>query len=186
MTPASQSAKLVTAFAVYVPLLALCVAWNLLAGGFGDPAWPLVVAGGLLAWTLIEYLLHRFVFHYPFRSRRMRATQLDLHLAHHERPERLELIVAGLSFSLPIGLAIFALLRLGLGTWERASLAMAGVIVGYLCYESIHFGIHTGAKGGALLRFWRRQHLSHHFADASRAFGVTSPLWDAVFGTRRR
>jgi sterol desaturase/sphingolipid hydroxylase (fatty acid hydroxylase superfamily) len=106
-----------------------------------------------------------------------------LHLTHHARPDELELIVAGPSFSFPIALLIGVLLRLALGTWQQASLVMAAAMVGYLCYEAVHFSIHTRVKGGPLLRFWRRYHFFHHFSDASRCFGVTSPLWDVVFRT---
>jgi sterol desaturase/sphingolipid hydroxylase (fatty acid hydroxylase superfamily) len=186
MTRAAGSRKLAVAIAIYLPLAALFIAWNAAAGGFSDPAWPLLVAAGLLLWTLIEYLLHRFAFHYPFRSRRVQAVQAELHLAHHARPDELELIVAGPSFSLPIALVIWVLLRLALGTWAQASLVMAAAMVGYLCYEVVHFSIHTRLKGGPLLQFWRRHHFFHHFSDASRCFGVTSPLWDLVFGTGRR
>lgn len=182
----TRSAKLMAAIAIYLPLLALFVVWNARADGFEDPAWPFLIAGGLLLWTLFEYLMHRFAFHYPFPWKRARAVQAELHLTHHARPDELELITAGLPFSLPIAVVILVLLWLGLGTWERASLAMAAVMAGYLCYETVHFSVHTRVRGGPLLRAWRHHHFLHHFSDASRCFGVTSPLWDIVFRTGAR
>jgi sterol desaturase/sphingolipid hydroxylase (fatty acid hydroxylase superfamily) len=63
---------------------------------------------------------------------------------------------------------------------------MAGVIVGYLSYEVIHYAIHRVPWARRLLRPLASHHLHHHYADPSRCFGVSSPLWDWVFRTGRR
>ena len=63
---------------------------------------------------------------------------------------------------------------------------MAGVIVGYLSYEVVHYAIHRSRWFRHLFRPWVRNHLYHHHKDDSRCFGVTSPLWDWVFRTGRR
>src|SRR5439155_11328320 len=58
----------------------------------------------------------------------------------------------------------------------------AGVILGYLAYEVVHYGVHAGGGGGRLVRFWRRHHFYHHYADDRRCYGFTTPmglrLWD--------
>jgi sterol desaturase/sphingolipid hydroxylase (fatty acid hydroxylase superfamily) len=92
-------------------------------------------------------------------------------------------IVARPSFSLSIAAPIWAALCLATWSWTLGSLAMCGVLAGYLAYEFVHYGVHTLSGG---LVWWRRNHFHHHFQEPGRVFGVTSPIWDYVFGTRPR
>ncbi len=166
---------------VYAPLLAGAVAWNL-SIGLRPWEWPAHLAAGLFLWTLIEYLMHRWIFHgsvLPVKTRD------GLHLAHHVAPTAPEKIVAKPWFSLSIATGIWAILFAVLRSAPLASLTMTGVILGYLSYEFVHYGVHTrpGEVGG--LRWWRRNHFYHHFQEPARAFGVTSPIWDFVFRTTK-
>ena len=58
----------------------------------------------------------------------------------------------------------------------------AGLLTGYVWYEFVHLAEH-GAWRLPMLRRLTRHHAWHHFKDWERAFGVTTPLWDWVFGT---
>lgn len=168
---------------VYLPVLALfgAVSTKLVARW----EWPVYVAGGLFLWTFIEYLMHRYIFHYPVLSPRLQEIQAGMHLAHHDAPEDAKKIVARPLFSLTIATAIWGILFAAFRRVDQASLVMAGVIVGYLFYEFVHYAVHTRADGGPILRAWRRYHFYHHFQNGARCFGVTSPLWDVVFRTGR-
>jgi sterol desaturase/sphingolipid hydroxylase (fatty acid hydroxylase superfamily) len=169
--------------AVYGPVAAACVLGNLL--GEAPPAWAWVVlpAVGFLLWTLVEYVLHSRFFHEPPRG----FAWLSLsHGSHHDAPDDPGRIVARLSFSLPMAVALFAILCLALWSVGRGALVFAGLAVGYLSYEAIHFAIHRIAWVRRLVRPLASHHLHHHYADASRCFGVTTPLWDWVFRTGRR
>lgn len=172
--------------ACYAPMLGLFIAWGVAAGLFQQPVWGLYLAGGLVLWTLIEYLMHRFLFHFPPSSKKMQEIQANLHLKHHDYPHDPKQMVAQPSFSMPIAVAIWGVLRLALGAWEPACLVMVGVIVGYLLYEWVHFVVHMTTDGGPLVRFWRRYHFYHHFKNPARCFGVTTPLWDVLLGTGRK
>ena len=81
---------------------------------------------------------------------------------------------------------LWGLLALATGSWQRAALIEAGTILGYLLYEALHVRIHSAAAGGAILRALRKHHFYHHFADDTRCFGVTSGVWDRIFGTAPR
>ena len=59
-----------------------------------------------------------------------------------------------------------------------------GIAAGYLFYEVLHRRIHVAAPFGRYGRWARVHHLAHHFGRADANHGVTSPLWDWVFGTR--
>ncbi len=141
----------------------------------------LVYAAGLLTWTLVEYLMHRFSFHHTPASARQVAFGYLVHGVHHAYPDDARRWVMPLMVTLPIGAAVVGVLYGALGA--RGLPGFAGFAHGYLAYDTLHWGIHRNAIGGPLGRFLRKHHLQHHYATPERRFGVSSPLWDLLFGT---
>jgi sterol desaturase/sphingolipid hydroxylase (fatty acid hydroxylase superfamily) len=131
------------------------------------------MGAGLLFWTLLEYALHRFAFH-----------GFAPHYQHHADPKDPKYIAAPLWFSLPVAMGLF-LAVLALNSWQVASAVATGVLTGYLLYEWVHHRIHRGKRQGWLMHHWRKQHYYHHFRDTEACYGVTTPLWDVVLGTKR-
>lgn len=130
---------------------------------------------GLAAWTLLEYLLHRFVLHRvpPFKR---------LHATHHQRPTALigspTLMTATL-----FGLLVFAPSQAAFELWRACALTL-GMVSGYLAYTLIHHGVHHGRGISPWLQRRRRWHgLHHRSAVQAVCFGVTSSFWDHIFGT---
>jgi sterol desaturase/sphingolipid hydroxylase (fatty acid hydroxylase superfamily) len=163
-------------FLVFPPLILLFTALAFVRATPPRPeSWALVYLAGFLAWTLIEYLLHRFVFHHaPVLAR--------MHERHHDEP--LELIGTPAWVSVSLGAVAvagpcWAMLGFDLGT-----AATAGMVTGYLYYVLIHYVIHHWQpRPGSYLSRIRRWHaLHHHFADEGN-FGVTTTFWDHVLGT---
>jgi sterol desaturase/sphingolipid hydroxylase (fatty acid hydroxylase superfamily) len=135
------------------------------------PVWlAILFTLGLLAWTIIEYLLHRLAFH-----------GFAPHYEHHAFPTDPVYIVAPLWLSLSSTAVLLALFSLAAGSLAAGASIVAGVIAGYMAYEAIHLRIHSPAAGGKLLRALRKHHYYHHFASDRVCFGVTSPLWDWIF-----
>jgi sterol desaturase/sphingolipid hydroxylase (fatty acid hydroxylase superfamily) len=140
------------------------------------------IAGGVVAgvaiWTLVEYWLHRLVFHYE-RSPRL---HYFLHGIHHAYPnDRLRLVMPpGASFSLAVA---FFLIMWGLVGFEWALPTYAGLGIGYLWYDTTHWWTHVAKPKTAYGRFLRKHHMLHHFKTPDRRFGVSTPLWDYVFRT---
>ena len=165
--------------AVYLPVTIVLL---LLGSGLNRVPWIACFAGGLLLWTSIEYVMHRFVFHEPSAVRGL-GSGGAAHSRHHQTPSEAEFILTPLSFSSPVAALVFGVLRLVMGSWERAAIMMAGVIAGYLWYEVLHLQIHTNPKAGAFLRRLRRYHYRHHFNHTDLGFGVTTPLWDVLLRT---
>jgi sterol desaturase/sphingolipid hydroxylase (fatty acid hydroxylase superfamily) len=60
---------------------------------------------------------------------------------------------------------------------------VVGFGITYASYEILHRRTHTHAPRGAFSRWARRHHLYHHFGSPKSNHGVTSPIWDHVFGT---
>jgi sterol desaturase/sphingolipid hydroxylase (fatty acid hydroxylase superfamily) len=131
-----------------------------------------LLAVGLLAWTIVEYLMHRLAFH-----------GFAPHSQHHAQPADRAYILAPLWLSTSAALALFGVFWLVTRSWTAGASIISGVIAGYIAYEVIHLRIHSAERGGALLRALRKHHFYHHFSSDRVCFGVTSPLWDLVFGS---
>jgi sterol desaturase/sphingolipid hydroxylase (fatty acid hydroxylase superfamily) len=174
---------LLSTFFCYVPLALGLGVWAWQTGTLPGSLWPIGIALGVGCWTLIEYLLHRFVLHLRPHTLAIRRTIEHLHLGHHREPSDEAKVTVPVYGSMPIAVVLLALFRLLTGSWEVAALLMIGSIGGYLAYETVHFRIHCQAAGGRWLWWQRKQHFFHHFKDQGRCFGVTTALWDWVFGT---
>jgi len=155
-------------FWVFLPVIAAFLLWN---RSESPAVIALCLGAGLLLWTPVEYFTHRYVLH-----------RLAPHYQHHDDPAVIEYLFAPIWLSGGFALALWTLLAAAIG-WRHAALLESGTIAGYLFYEAIHLRIHSQAAGGALLRYWRKQHYYHHFADDTRCYGVTTPLWDLIFRT---
>ena len=136
-----------------------------------------LAAIGLSAWSLVEYAMHRFILHglEPFKS---------WHLKHHERPIALISAPTTLSASLIAGLVFFPAL-LVVGVWPAVAVTL-GVTIGYLSYALCHHGTHHWKPRGKWLKDRKRWHAIHHKGSSGQCYGVTSMLWDRVFGTGPR
>lgn len=140
---------------------------------------------GFLSWGFLEYFLHRFIFHVDAASLFGGKLVYSSHLTHHENPKSTEYLVANLQTSLPIATAYWLVMWLILGTWQGASYLLIGLLVGYVCYESLHFLAHHGRSQVPLFRYLKKYHLLHHYRTPDQRFGVTSPVFDLLFGTFR-
>lgn len=150
--------------------------------------WPAVslFVLGFLAWTLIEYLLHRFVFHLmPEPTFESKLKQFMVHGYHHEFPNDRMRLVAPLLLSLPIGAVVLAAEYILAGSYY-SRMIYAGTVLGYITYDWMHYYTHHFRPTTRLGKFLRRYHMEHHYKDSESHFGISSPLWDWVFGTVER
>lgn len=145
----------------------------------------LLISLGILSWTLIEYALHRFIFHYHARSAFGRKLIYGAHLSHHENPRATNRLFSGLLISLPIATAYLLLAWITTGSFHASAYLFTGLVAGYSCYEWLHFQAHHRRPRLRLFRYLRRYHLLHHYQTPEHRFGVTSPLIDLLFGTFR-
>ena len=153
-----------------------------------DPVWLAVWAlAGIGAWTLAEYLFHRFVFHWVPDTPWGERFHFFAHGVHHRWPDDRWRLVMPPVVSLALGAGFLALAACVLG--DAGAPWFLGFAGGYVLYDLTHYALHHlgGARGTRRLPRWlirlRAHHLRHHFLDGARGFGVTSPLWDHVFGT---
>ncbi|MBI4578838.1 MAG: sterol desaturase family protein [Planctomycetes bacterium] len=169
-------------FWVYPPMIVAMAAW---AGPRTE--WTAAVGlfgGGLAAWTLVEWGLHRLM-HVPTRSPGFRRFQEFAHLRHHREPDNLPGSIVRLRGSLALAVAFLALALAAFQTVAPAMLFHAGLTAGYVWYEVVHFATHARWRLPGLA-WLQRYHALHHSRQWNRAFGVTCPLWDWVFETLPR
>lgn len=167
-------------YAIYLPLIALFLAFG--TSTFDLPRLLALVAAGWLAWTLVEYWLHRGCFHLRPDTPARRVTSFVVHRHHHLAPNDRTRLVAMPWQSGSLALLLFGLYSLLAGPAARWPL-LAGSLLGYLAYELAHYSAHHRRPRTALGRVLRRRHLRHHFTDAGADFGISCPLWDLVFRT---
>jgi sterol desaturase/sphingolipid hydroxylase (fatty acid hydroxylase superfamily) len=140
---------------------------------------------GFLLWTLLEYLLHRFVFHLvPDGTFDSKLKQFMVHGYHHEFPNDRLRVVAPLLLSLPIAGVILCVYLLLFGRYDFW-MCFAGTAAGYIAYDWTHYYTHHFRPTTRLGKFLRRYHMEHHYRDSESHFGISSPLWDWVFGTAK-
>jgi sterol desaturase/sphingolipid hydroxylase (fatty acid hydroxylase superfamily) len=138
--------------------------------------------GGILTWTLAEYLLHRFVFHYKAKSEFGRRIHFIFHGVHHDYPSDSKRLVMPPSVSVPLAVLFFFIFRLIFGPFLMLPF-FSGFILGYLFYDISHYAIHHFNMHS---NFWlaiKNHHMLHHYQDEYKGYGVSSPFWDLVFGT---
>lgn len=173
----------ITPLVFWAPVAAWLLWRSVSLHGFGALALLAMAVAGLLAWTLAEYCLHRFVFHFPAKSKLGKWFVFIFHGNHHHDPKdktRLVMPPAG-------GIPIMALLYLGFGLvipqpWLQPFFAF--FIIGYLVYDYIHYATHHFPMRNPVARYLKHYHLKHHFSGEPGRYGVSSPLWDLVFRTR--
>lgn len=171
-----------------VPLIIFLPVITVLAGigvlrhnnSAGDTAMYAVF--GLAFWTFTEYSLHRFVFHYHPKSAWGGKIHWMFHGVHHDYPSDPLRLVMVPSVSLPLASLFFLLFWWVLGL-AAALPFTAGFLAGYLFYDITHYAVHHFPVKGRVFGTLRELHMRHHFQDPERGFGVSSPLWDLVFGT---
>jgi sterol desaturase/sphingolipid hydroxylase (fatty acid hydroxylase superfamily) len=146
------------------------------------------IAVGLFAWTLVEYVMHRYVFHFRPRTAWQERLSFLFHGVHHAQPMVKSRLVMPPALSIPLAAfwygVLWVLVGLVLAAPQWIGPVFAGLILGYVAYDLTHYATHHFRVRGAALQFIRRYHLHHHTQTPDKRFGVTSPVWDIVFGTK--
>lgn len=138
---------------------------------------------GLLTFTLVEYIAHRYVFHMGTYTKWREKFQYTVHGVHHEFPKDKERLAMPPLLSVTIATILLLLFRLVLGDVTFAFLP--GFLVGYALYLSVHYIVHVYQPPKNFLKALWVNHAVHHYKDGEVVFGVSSPLWDYIFGTMR-
>jgi sterol desaturase/sphingolipid hydroxylase (fatty acid hydroxylase superfamily) len=171
---------------IYLPIIILMLYYSKAVLHLNILTIVVTFLSGIFFWSLFEYAIHRFGFHFTAESENAKKIVYIIHGNHHEYPrdkERLfmppvpSLILASLIFSI-----MYFISNL-LGGTDYAFIFFPGFMLGYLVYGTMHYAIHAWNPPFKWMKpLWRNHHL-HHYKNTELGFGVSSTLWDHVFGT---
>ncbi len=188
---------------IYIPVIAAMLYWSYrFEIPWGQAA--LLFLAGMAIWTLTEYLVHRFAFHvrteimeqvtqvlsdltpgepaYPVLKGWRQKHYFLAHGVHHDYPNDSKRLVMAPVISIPLGVFFYFAFRFAFGA-DVAPAMFVGMLVGYLIYDTMHFAVHHWRLRGRITLYLKKHHYRHHYQDPDKDYGVSSPLWDIVFGT---
>ena len=175
----------VTPLLVWLPVSIGAIMWGATAWQLTNSELALFATAALVSWSLLEYTLHRFLFHPPCKSKKLCRWAQAIHGKHHGDPNHLTFALVS-----PVNAAVILLSLAGIFFFLVPSRGLTVFIgfflLGYLSYEYLHLAIHHQKPRTRLGKFLARHHLSHHAQNDEGNFGVTSHLWDWLLGTWRR
>jgi sterol desaturase/sphingolipid hydroxylase (fatty acid hydroxylase superfamily) len=168
----------VTIFFLYA--LGLCV-WNIRYTDLQVGVTIALFFAGWLTFTWVEYQVHRHLFHLETYTTWRKNFQYMVHGVHHHFPKDKDRLAMPPLLSITIATLLLILLKLVLGDYVFAFLP--GFLVGYAFYLLIHYVVHVYAPPNNFLKTLWVNHSIHHYKEGDLLFGVSSPLWDYVYGT---
>ena len=166
---------------MYMPVIVYFLYYSSSALDYAGSKVFLTFLAGVFFWSFFEYLAHRFLFHWTARSNRAKKFVYTMHGNHHHYPRDKQRLFMPPIPSLIISSSIFGLTYLAMK--DMAFMFFPGFLFGYLMYGSMHYAIHAWNPPFKWMKpLWRNHHL-HHYKNEHQGYGVSSTLWDHIFGT---
>jgi sterol desaturase/sphingolipid hydroxylase (fatty acid hydroxylase superfamily) len=136
--------------------------------------WAAAFVLGCIGWTLVEYAIHRWVYHaVPFFDK--------LHDAHHQEPKGM---IGAPSFLSVAAIFVVFYLPLYFASHAFAGGFTSGILLGYVGYMLVHHASHHWRlKPGRMLYRLRMNHMVHHYRGEEGNYGIVTSFWDHVFST---
>ena len=132
----------------------------------------LMLALGAASWTFLEYWIHR-------AAHKMKGLREE-HFHHHAHPNDITGPTSFTTVFIYLGIWLFLS---GFSMWFASSF-FPGLLGGYAVYLHIHNAIHRFKKLPKWFQWWKRYHEAHHKGKRGH-YGVTTSLWDRVFGPKK-
>eukprot|EP01132_Coremiostelium_polycephalum_P006737 gene6737-8353_t len=175
-------------FILWIPIITTTFTVSLLQPKSNLLFSTIVFSSGLFIWAFVEYLLHRFVFHLSTSGYWGNFFHFFIHGIHHITPNDSTRLTFPPMFSVVIGYAFYRLF-LNFPTHLQENgfnwALYGGIALGYMLYDTLHYYFHHGDISWlpSIFKAMKTNHLNHHYKDDVKNFGVTSPIFDYVFGT---
>lgn len=167
---------------IYIPVIGYFLYITFFASSIGIILGIVLIVAGLFAWSFLEYVLHRFVFHYKLKGRIGERIHFIFHGVHHDYPNDAMRLVLPPSVSIPLAILFYYFYFLLLGPMYMAPV-YAGFVAGYLFYDISHYAIHHSTFKSKFWQNIKKHHMQHHYKDDHSGYGVSSKFWDIIFNT---
>ncbi len=174
-----------TPFVLYIPFGLALLSWALLTGLTSLPVTAAMFPVGWVTWQLMEYFIHKKLFHWEGNSPFTRRLHDILHGYHHKYPDDDSRLVMPLGASLPMA----ALIGGGLYFFHAPAFTIpffTGLLFSYLWYDFIHWSTHNRKPLTEWGRIQRAHHMAHHFAVPDKNFGISYRWIDTVMGSLKK
>jgi len=164
---------------LYIPVIFYLISRSILSNSLTFAEGLGLFFSGLFLWTIVEYVMHRFVFHFKVTSTLGKRIHFIFHGVHHDYPkDKLRLVLPPI-VSIPLALFFYYLFSLFI-KGDYIYPFFAAFLMGYLIYDMVHYAIHHVQLKGKIWNVLKTHHLKHHYLDPSKGFGVSNPLWDEI------
>ncbi len=179
----------ITRTSIYVPVImhtVIAISFVFLASSYAGLNWwtiAITFVLGWLTWSLTEYWVHRIVYHIHTKNKLLLKIQHLGHGIHHQYPTDPERLAMPPLPAIALISVFFGVFYLIMGWYAFAF--FPGFLIGYMLYIALHYAQHRfkAPKFKPLNRLWKF-HAQHHYKfPETKAFGVSTRLWDWVFGT---
>ncbi len=140
---------------------------------------------GLFVWTLTEYIMHRFVFHWMPPGKLGARIHFVFHGVHHDYPSDSKRLVMVPTVSIPLALLFYFMFKALIGPVHVFPF-FAGFLAGYLFYDMTHYAINLFYFKSKFWLFLKHQLMLNHYTALYRGYGVSSKFWDIIFRTMFR
>jgi sterol desaturase/sphingolipid hydroxylase (fatty acid hydroxylase superfamily) len=166
---------------LYYLIAAACIVYAALYAGVPMIRLTYLFPLGLLTFTLVEYLIHRYVFHFTPVNEKQEKIQYSIHGVHHEFPRDKDRLAMPPVISIGVAFLFFVIFYLLLG--KLVWLFYPGFTAGYSTYLVIHYAVHRYRPPSNFLKYLWKHHSLHHYKSDESAFSVSFPFWDILFKT---
>lgn len=164
---------------LYVPVVLFFAIKAFVTAGVSAVAFIGYYALGVLVWSVVEYFLNRFVFHFVPASKWGQRMHFVFHGVHHDYPNDTKRLVMPPAVSIPLAFLFYFLFSLILNKAYLWSF-FPGFVSGYLFYDITHYALHHHNFKSEFWKRLKKHHMLHHYSDSTKGYGVSSPLWDKV------
>lgn len=167
---------------LYVPVVIYCL--YIALAKYSNPVWLAIILFGMgvFIWTLAEYILHRFVFHYEPTTQWGKRLHFLTHGIHHDYPNDSKRLVMVPVISIPLCVFFYTLFYYIL-TPPYVHAYFAGFVAGYLYYDMVHYALHHAQFKNKYWQKMKNYHMRHHYLEPHNGFGVSNTFWDVVFNS---
>jgi sterol desaturase/sphingolipid hydroxylase (fatty acid hydroxylase superfamily) len=172
-------------FVLWIPVVLYFMNLTLTTTSMTVASSLIFAALGVVFWTLTEYAMHRYVFHFEAKSKAGQYLVFLFHGIHHDDPQDPTRLVMPPVVSIALAIPFYYFFKLVFGG-EACMPFFAGFIAGYLVYDYIHFATHHFMFKSKWFKTLKENHMKHHYMAKPGKWGVSSPLWDLVFGTYKQ
>ncbi|MEO1049075.1 MAG: sterol desaturase family protein [Bacteroidota bacterium] len=155
--------------------------WSIASAGLSALFTTALFFIGVITFTLVEYLAHRYIFHMSTHTKLRAKMQYAFHGVHHEYPKDKDRLAMPPILSVTIATILLLLFKLIMGNLAFGFLP--GFLVGYCGYLFVHYIVHAYQPPKNVFKALWVNHGIHHYKHHDKVFGVSSPLWDYIFGT---